>query len=244
MFATVMRTYNIFCLPQADSPFWKKKPQDKPTKPARTKTKVTKRPAKKKTIESADLNLDDDKDDDELEVELDSLGSFFIHLIDNDFYQDDAEASRADDAEVITLSSGSEPLPTQKTRQASEKVRFSHPLAHLDPNFLLKKQQHEARRTTRHSGGVITSSGLPNTPACTRRLEALHIYDILHPKAGHFRQPLNPSDSNYQGTSHSSSGESTGTQIQLSRLYLGKYIYSIIQTLYLIIILTSLCFLF
>ena len=83
--------------------------------------------------------MDDDGDDDESEVELDSLGSFFIHLIDNDYDQDDAEASRADDAEVITLSSRSEPLPTQKTRRASRKVSISHPLAHLDPNFLLKK---------------------------------------------------------------------------------------------------------
>ena len=157
--------------------------------------------------------MDDDKDDDESEVELDSLGSFFIHLIDNDYDQDDAEANRADNTEVIILSSGSEPLPTQKTRQASRKVSFSHPLAHLDPNFLLKKQQHEARRTTRHSGGVITSSGLPNTPVRKRRPEVLPISDILYPKAGHFRQPLNPSDSNYQGTSHYSSGDSTGTQI-------------------------------
>ena len=75
----------------------------------------------------------------DLEVELDSLGSFFIHLIDNDYYQDDAEASHAGDAEVIILSSGSEPLPTPKTRQANRKVSFSHPLAYLDPNFLLKK---------------------------------------------------------------------------------------------------------
>ena len=99
---------------------------------------ATKRPAKK-TNESAGLNIEDDDDDNESEVELDSLGSFFIHLIDNDCYQDNAEASRAGYAEVIILSSGSEPLPTQKTRQASRKVSFSHPLAHLDPNFLLKK---------------------------------------------------------------------------------------------------------
>ena len=92
-----------------------------------------------------------------------------LHLIDNDYYQDEAEASRADDAKVITLSSSLEPLPTQKTRQASRKVRFSHPLAHLDPNFLLKKQQHEARRTTRNSGGGVLSSGLPNTPTPHKR---------------------------------------------------------------------------
>ena len=32
------------------------------------------------------FNLDED---DESEVDLDSLGSFFVHLIDNDYYQDD-----------------------------------------------------------------------------------------------------------------------------------------------------------
>ena len=111
---------------------------EKPKK-TQTKSKATKRPAKKKANVADLFNLDDKDDDDESEVELDSLGSFFIHLIDNDYYQDDAEASHADDEEVITLSSGSDPLPTQKTRQASRKVRFSHPLAYLDPNFLLKK---------------------------------------------------------------------------------------------------------
>ena len=105
----------------------------------RVKTKVTKKPAKKKTAESPGLNNDEDLDDPESEVELDSLGSFFIHLIDNEYYQDDAEGSQAGDAEVIIHSSGSDPLPTQKIRQANRKVRFSHPLAHLDPNFLLKK---------------------------------------------------------------------------------------------------------
>ena len=96
------------------------------------------------------------------------------------------DASQADDAEVIILSSGSDPLPTKKIRQAIRKVRFSHPLAHVDPNFLLKEQQHEARHTTRHSGGVITSSGLPNTPVRKRRPEVLYISDILYPKAGYF----------------------------------------------------------
>ena len=54
--------------------------------PGRLKTKAVKKPAKKNTTEPANLNLDDDGDDDESEVELDSLGSFFIHLIDNDCY--------------------------------------------------------------------------------------------------------------------------------------------------------------
>ena len=59
------------------------------------------------------------------------------------------------------------------------------PLAHLDPNFLLKKQQHEARRTTRHSGHVVTSSGLPNTLVRKRRPEVSHISDTSYPKAGY-----------------------------------------------------------
>ena len=67
-----------------------------------------------------------------------SLGSLFMHLIDNDTYQEDVEGSQADDVEVIILSSGSESLPTQKIRQAVRKVSFSHPLAHLDPTFILK----------------------------------------------------------------------------------------------------------
>ena len=76
-------------------------------KTPRLKTKAVKKPAKKKAIEPIDFDLDDDPDDLDVEVELDSLGSFFIHLIDNDYYQDDAEGSQADDAEVITPSSGS-----------------------------------------------------------------------------------------------------------------------------------------
>ena len=42
--------------------------------------KVVKRHAKKKATEPIGLNLDDDLDDPDVEVELDSLGSFFIHL--------------------------------------------------------------------------------------------------------------------------------------------------------------------
>ena len=114
------------------------------------------------------MELDDDVDDPEVEVELDSLGSLFMHLINNDLYQEDVEGSQADDVEVITLSSGSDSMPTQKTRQAVRKVSFSHPLAYLDPTFILKTQQHEARRTTRHSGQQVTSTGLPDTPVRKR----------------------------------------------------------------------------
>ncbi len=174
--------------------------------------KTTRRSKKEKKTTSEDLmKLDDTSDS---EVALDSLGSFFVHLIDNDCYQEEAEASHAGDEEVIVLSSGSESLPKQKTRQASRKVRFSHPLAYLDPNFIVKKQQHEARRTTWNSGGRIVSSGLPNTPARRkRRPEVSTISDLSYPKAGFFRQSLNPFNSNYQGTSHSSPGDSMGTHV-------------------------------
>ena len=105
---------------QGDDPFWNKKPsqdkpaklQDKPVKPVRPKTKVVKKPAKKRTTASSDLPADDDVGNPEPEVELDSLGSFFVHIIDNDYYQDDAEGSHAEDVEVTILSSDSDTLPT------------------------------------------------------------------------------------------------------------------------------------
>ena len=71
---------------------------------------------------------------------------FSIHLIDNDHYQDEAEASHAD--EVTILSSDSDPVPVPRIRRAIRKVKFSCPLSYLDSHFLLKTQQHEARRTT------------------------------------------------------------------------------------------------
>ena len=70
------------------------------------------------------LNLDDTC---ELEVALDSLGSFFNHLIDTDYYEDDTGASQAAEEEVTIISSGSEPLPRQKLRQVTRKVRFHTP---------------------------------------------------------------------------------------------------------------------
>ena len=114
------------------------------------KSKVTKRAAKKTTAESS--NPPEDIDESDQEVELDSLGSFFIHLIDNDYSQDDAEASHAEHVEVILLSSDSDLVPVQRICRIVRKVKQSHPLAHLDPKFSLKKRQAEERRTTRHSG--------------------------------------------------------------------------------------------
>ena len=152
-------------------------------------------------------------DGDESEVELDSLGSFFVHLIDNDYYQDDAEASRADHVEVISLSSDLEHVPVQKLRRAVRKVKYSHPLAHLDPQFSLKTQQHEGRRTIRHSGQQVTSSGLPGTPTRKHHPEVSSSFNKPYPLASCFRYPLNLSDSNYQVMSNSSSGDSSTTEL-------------------------------
>ena len=189
-------------------------------KPTRPKTKAVKRTSKRKPADRINLKLDDDIDDPEAEVELDSLGSLFMHLVNNDLSQE-AEASQAEDVEVITLSSGSDSMPTQKTRQVVQKVSFSHPLAHLDPKFLLKNQQHEARRTTRYSGQTVTSTGLPNTLVRKRRPEVSPTSDTSYPKAGYFRQPLNLSDSNYQVTPPSSSGGSTTTQLPPLKIVAG-----------------------
>ena len=108
---------------------------------AKKTTRTSKK--KKKTIAEDLMKLDDTSDS---EVALDSLGHFFNNLIDTDPYQDDTGASRAGEAEVTIISSDSEPLPRHKVRRVIHKVRFSNPLAHLDPNFHLKKQQHESLR--------------------------------------------------------------------------------------------------
>ena len=189
---------------QANNSFWKR---TKPARAPRAKSKVTKKAGKKKTTESSDPPEDIDKSD--IEVELDSLGSFFIYLIDNDYSQDDAAASRADHVEVISLSSDSDLVPVQRFRCAVPKVKYSHPLAYLDPTFSLKTQQTKERRTTRHSGQQITSSGLPNTPTWKRRPEVTCSPGKLYPLKGFFRFPLNPSDPNYQVSSNSSGGSST-----------------------------------
>ena len=44
-------------------------------------------------------------------VALDSLASFFNHLTDTDYYQDDTGAIQATEEEVMIVSSDSEPLP-------------------------------------------------------------------------------------------------------------------------------------
>mgnify|MGYP005831859391 CR=1 FL=1 len=107
--------------------------------------KATKRTAKKNRKKTSTSELFELDDSSESKVALDYLGSFFNYLIDIDYHQDDTEASQAVEEEVTIISSNSEPLPRQKIQRVTQKVRFSHPLAHLDPHFLLKKQQHESR---------------------------------------------------------------------------------------------------
>ena len=46
-------------------------------KPTRPKTKAVKWTSKRKTADRINMELDDDTDDPEVEVELDSLGSLF-----------------------------------------------------------------------------------------------------------------------------------------------------------------------
>ena len=124
---------------QARSDFWKAKYNHEAAKKARAAViaakKTTRRSKKKKSTAEDLLKLDDDS---ESEVALDSLGQFFNNLIDTDYCQDDTGASQAVQEEV-TISSGSAHLPRQKLRLVTRKVRFSHPLAYLDPHFLLKK---------------------------------------------------------------------------------------------------------
>ena len=67
------------------------------------------------------------------------LANFFNNLIDTDPYQDDTGANQAGEAEVTIISSDLEPLPRHRVRRVIRNVRFSNPLAHLDPNFHLKK---------------------------------------------------------------------------------------------------------
>ena len=70
---------------QGDDPFWKRKSQDKPVKAQdkpvrapRIKTRVTKKPAKKKTAEASDLPNDEELDNLDSEVDLD-FSWFLFH---------------------------------------------------------------------------------------------------------------------------------------------------------------------
>ena len=63
-------------------------------------------------------------DNPDLEVGLDSLGLFFMRLIDDDICQDDAEASHADVAEVIILSFVLKVCLHKKSARQTGKLNF------------------------------------------------------------------------------------------------------------------------
>ena len=127
----------------------------------------------------------------------------FNHLIAVDCHQEDTGVSPVAIEEVTIISSDSEPLPRQKVRRVTRKVRFSHPIAYQDPQFLLKRQIYESRRQPRTIKDADLSSSLPEASR-KRRTEVISDLYSLYPLAGVPHQPLNSSDSNYQGTSPSS----------------------------------------
>ena len=117
--------------------------------------------------------------------------------------QEDTGNSRAANEEVTIISSDSEPLPKQKIRRVTQKVRFSHALAYQDPQFLLKQQQLENRRQTRATQDAELSFGLPDVTRKRRTEVSSNLYSDF-PLAGLILPPLNSSDSNYQDASPSS----------------------------------------
>ncbi|XBI55784.1 hypothetical protein VPH35_037520 [Triticum aestivum] len=170
--------------PAADDKFWKVKYDHEAAKKARKAKKVAKRAAPRKKGSRP-------------------TASELLQLSDSSESEDDTGASNPVVEEVTILSSDSEPLPRLKVRRVTRKVRFSHPLAYQDPQFLLKQQTHESRRHTRTNKDADLSSGLPDASR-KRRTEVISNLYPFHPLAGVIRQPLNSSDSNYQETSPSS----------------------------------------
>ncbi|XBI53663.1 hypothetical protein VPH35_035852 [Triticum aestivum] len=170
--------------PAADDKFWRVKYDHEAAKKARKAKKTARRAAPRKKGSRP-------------------TASELLQLSDSSESEDDTGASNPVTEEVITLSSDSEPLPRLKVRRVTRKVRFSHPLAYQDPQFLLKQQIHESRRHTRTNKDAYLSSGLPEASR-KRRTEVISNLYPFHPLAGVIRQPLNSSDSNYQETSPSS----------------------------------------
>ena len=159
------------------------------------------------------MKLDDTSDS---EVALDSLGQFFNNIIDTDHYHDDTGASQAVEVEVTIISSDSEPLPRQKIRRVIRKVRFSNPLAHLDPTFRLKKQQHESRHQARieDEPAVI----LQQTPQ--KRPNEVYFFLSLPPFNGSFPLPYFNFVLSFQEVSRSS-GDSSQMQFPAFKTALG-----------------------
>ncbi|SPT17216.1 unnamed protein product [Triticum aestivum] len=170
--------------PAADDKFWRVKYDHEAAKKARKAKKAAKKAAPRKKGSRP-------------------TASELMQLSDSSESEDDTGASNPVVEEVTSLSSDSEPLPQLKVRRVTRKVSFSHPLAHQDPQFLLKRQVPESRRHTRTNKDTDLSAGLPDATRKRRTEVFSHLYPF-HPLAGVVRQPLNSSDSNYQETSPSS----------------------------------------
>ena len=109
--------------------------------------------------------------------------SFISTLLMLTFFQEDTGNSQPVEEEVIVISSDSELQSRQKNRRVTRKVRFSHPLAYQDPDFLLKRQIYESRRQTRTSKDAELSSGLPDVTR-KRQTEVISDLHLLFPLAG------------------------------------------------------------
>ncbi|XP_044318647.1 uncharacterized protein [Triticum aestivum] len=96
---------NPFCkanpTPAANDKFWKEKYDHEAAKRARKAKRAARKAAvKKKGNKSSASDLLRLEDTSESEVALDSLGSFFNHLIDTDYHQEDTRTSNRVDEEI------------------------------------------------------------------------------------------------------------------------------------------------
>jgi hypothetical protein len=153
---------------QVNSPLWIRK--KKKTQVRKSKAAPTSRKNKSAIANEPVVGDESPAADDESEVELDSLGHLFIELDDASYSQDNTATSRASDAEVISISSGSKNLSPKKIRRIVRKVKFSHPDAYLNPKFVLKKAHHEctSRRQTLSGSGELVAC-LSNIPSTRKR---------------------------------------------------------------------------
>ncbi|KAI5012724.1 hypothetical protein ZWY2020_024990 [Hordeum vulgare] len=130
-----------FCIsnpaPEKNSPFYKRRSKTvkKTTKKAAPKKKKTKGKAttKESSIVGESRAAEEHSEDDDME-------------------------SQDEDIEVISISSDSNSSPPRPTRRVCRKVPLSHPDAHLDPKFLLKKASFTPKAKKRKT---VESSSTP-----------------------------------------------------------------------------------
>jgi hypothetical protein len=138
-------------------------------------------------------------EDEEHEVEIDSLGRLFVELADADSSQEQVRTRKADGAEVNPPSNLAT-IGQRRIRLAVHKVPFSHPAAHLDKRFSLKKTQHaeNLKRKTRSSSSELSDGLSYERSPCRAHFQVPTSPTASHPQAGTFKQPLDHDDSAYQ----------------------------------------------